>query len=123
MDSYAGLFLESVQNKIGVSWAVDIIVPRLVVEPLSLLVLFEGLVDPLAWISLCISLICNIIRINWEYIYYHRFKKKNFIIFKFIMLECWAALLIMFILGFAQLESGQMPTSYTFSMLQTVVCE
>ncbi len=51
MDSYAGLFLESVQNKVGVSQVADIIVPRLVVKPLSLLVSLERLVDPLAWID------------------------------------------------------------------------
>ncbi len=48
MDSYARLFLKSVRNKVGVGQVADIIVPRLVVEPLSLLVFFERLVDPLA---------------------------------------------------------------------------
>ena len=51
MVSYAGLFLESVQNKVGVSQVADIIVSRLVAKPLSLLVFLERLVDPLAWID------------------------------------------------------------------------
>ena len=51
MASYAGLLLESDQNKIRVGQVGDVIVPRLVAEPLSLLVLSEGLEDSLARIE------------------------------------------------------------------------